>query len=220
MDIICLLFLIYINDLIYSQCDCRGNSCSSNCLDKASFVLFADATNLFVNAKSVEEAMTIINTVLNKIKLYLEANYLHINIDKSKFIHFMSPRQSCKDIAYYDIRFGADPLKKVNWIKFLGVIIDERLAWTRHIRFVTNKVRNSIISLYDMRKVIPKKMKSSVYNALVNSQLPYAISVWGGNASGDRLQPLFTLQKRALRNLYGLRRVSKHIKAHTKLIFK
>ena len=63
-------------------------------------------------------------------------------------------------------------------------------------------------------------MKSSVYNALVNSQLTYAITVWGGNATGDRLKPLFTLQKRALRNLYGLRRVSKHVKAHTKPIFK
>ena len=100
-----LLFLIYINDLIYSQCSCNSNTCSSNCLDAASFVLFADDTNLFVKAKSVEEATAIINAVLKKIKAYLEANYLHINIDKSKFIHFKSPRQNCDEIEY-DIRFG------------------------------------------------------------------------------------------------------------------
>ena len=63
-------------------------------------------------------------------------------------------------------------------------------------------------------------MKSSVYNALVNSQLSYAIQIWGGRADGDKLQHLFVLQKRAMRNLYGLRRVSKHIKAHTKPAFK
>ena len=215
-----LLFLLYINDLIYSQCSCEGNTCTSSCLDAASFLLFADDTNLFVNSETLEEAITTVNAVLKKIKLYLEANYLHINIGKSKFIQFKTPRQISNNIVHSDIEFGTEKLEKVKWIKFLGVIIDEHLSWTRHIRFVTNKVRNSIISLYDMRKVIPKKMKSSVYNALVNSQLTYAITVWGGNATGDRLKPLFTLQKRALRNLYGLRRVSKHVKAHTKPIFK
>jgi hypothetical protein len=34
-----LLFLIYINDLVSSQCNCKGNECKSNCLDVASFIL-------------------------------------------------------------------------------------------------------------------------------------------------------------------------------------
>ncbi len=49
--------------------------------------------------------------------------------------------------------------------------------------------------------------------------MSYAISVWGSYSNVDRLKPLFMLQKRALRNLYGIRRVSKHVKGHTKLIF-
>ena len=64
-----------------------------------------------------------------------------------------------------------------------------------------------------------KAFKKSVYNALLNSQLTYAITVWGGSLEGDLLKPLFLLQKRALRNLFGLRKVSKHIKAHTKRVF-
>ena len=70
-----------------------------------------------------------------------------------------------------------------------------------------------------MRKVVPKTMKNSIYNAVVNSHLSYGISIWGGSAAGDKLNPLFVLQKRALRNLFGIRRVSKFIKGHTKQVF-
>ena len=58
-----------------------------------------------------------------------------------------------------------------------------------------------------------------MYNALVNSQLSYAISVWGGSGSGDKLKPLFILQKRALRNIFSVKRVSTYIKGHTKSVF-
>ena len=46
-----LLFLLYINDLIYSQCTCNSSKCKSNCLEVASSILFADDTNLFVEAE-------------------------------------------------------------------------------------------------------------------------------------------------------------------------
>ena len=191
-----LLFLIYINDLIYSQCNCLGNSCTSHCLDQASFLMFADDTNLFVNAKSIAEAAEKINVIISKLKLYLEANYLHINVKKSKFIHFKTPRQEITDYSPL-IKFGNKSLQQTPHIKFLGVYITERLQWSKHIRFVENKVRNSISSLYEMRKVIPKSMKSSIYNALVNSQFSYAIQIWGGCTDGDKLNQLFILQKKS-----------------------
>ncbi len=185
----------------------------------ASFILFADDTNIFVNGKDTLDVITKINTILSKLKLYLKANFLHINLDKSKFMHFKTPREATRNEFDTDIRFGNTPLKKVESIKFLGVIIDERLNWKKHIQHVTCKVRGSIASLYDMRKVIPRKLKNSVYNSIVNSQLSYGISVWGSYYITDKLNPLFVLQKRALRNLFSIRKVSKYVKGHTKLIF-
>ena len=216
-----LLFLIYINDLVYSQCNCTTNKCTSNCLDVASFILFADDSNLFVSGKSIEEVIEKTNSILSKMKQYLEANFLHINVGKSKVIQFVSPNAKNIKIESSDqkIKFGDFELEQVNSIKFLGIIIDSKLSWEKHIKFVTNKVRNSISSLYSMRKIISDNMKNSVYNAIVNSQITYAISVWGGSASKDVLKPLFYLQKQALRNLFAIKRVSKHVKGHTKRIF-
>ena len=42
----------------------------------------------------------------------------------------------------------------------------------------------------------------------------------GAYSNIDRLKPLFILQKRALRNLFSIRRVSRFIRGHTKLIFR
>ena len=151
-----MLFLIYINDLVYSQCDCKSNCCESNCMDIASFILYADDTNLFVSGKTVDEVMDKVNNILGKLKLYFEANYLHLNIKKSKIIHFKSPRDNSLT-PNYNIKFNDKELEHKTEIKFLGVKIEERLSWVPHIRFVTNKVRCSIAHLYEMRRIIPKK---------------------------------------------------------------
>ena len=213
-----MLFLIYINDLIYSQCTCRTNRCSSDCLDKASFILFADDTNLFVDGKSPAEVVAKSNMILTRLKKYLEANYLHINVSKSKFLHFKPPRKKI-ETPVNQVMFGGKPLDCVEQIKFLGITIDHRLSWKNHIQTVINKVRCSIGQLYEMRKVIPKNLRTSIYNAIVNSQLSYAILVWGGYDHVDSLNQLFLLQKKALRNLFAIKKVSRFVKGHTKEVF-
>ena len=128
-------------------------------MEIASFILFADDTNVFVCDKSFDGAIVKINQILRKMKLYLEANYLHVNLIKTKFIHFQTPRQIGMEKYNYKIYFGNDKIKKTDNIKFLGVTINESLSWIKHIQFVTNKVRNSIAQLYEMRKLVPKTMK-------------------------------------------------------------
>ena len=86
-----LLFLIYINDLTNCLCTCQSPQCNQQCSEIASFILFADDTNLFLTGKSMKSVIDKANLVLSRIKPYLEANYLHINIKKSNFMHFTSP---------------------------------------------------------------------------------------------------------------------------------
>ena len=213
-----LLFLIYINDLVNSQCVCNKSKCTSNCLDIASFIIFADDTNLFIDGKTPQEAVNKANQVLDRLKLYLEANYLHINVSKSKYLHFKPPRKKVQ-LPETQIMFNGQPLDSVDDIRFLGVIIDHKLSWKKHVKTVTNKVRCSIGQLYNMSRVIPYKLRTTIYNAIINSQLSYAIPVWGGFDGHDSLQEIFLLQKRALRNLFSIKKTSLHVRGHTKKVF-
>ena len=87
------------------------------------------------------------------------------------------------------------------------------------MKYLGRKIASIVGSLWDMRKVINNNLRSSVYNALVNSHLSYGISVWGCGGSENKLKPLFVLQKKCLRNLFKIRRESKFVKGHTKTTF-
>ena len=72
-----LLFLLYINDLPNSFVNPR-----------VKFILYADDTNIFISCNTVEEGMILANKVLSNVKSYMMCNMLHINLDKSCFMHF------------------------------------------------------------------------------------------------------------------------------------
>ena len=120
-----LLFVIYVNDII---------SCMNNSIK---FVLFVDDTNIFINAPSSEELYLKANTLLQKLNQYIDANFLHINLKKSKFILFRSNRAKVDDIPLY---YDNYQLERVTSIKFLGIVISDTLVWDEHIRLITRRL--------------------------------------------------------------------------------
>ena len=72
-----LLFLIYINDLPLSS-------------SKLAFYLFADDTNIYYEAYSLDQLQSVVNKEWQKVKMWLDINKLSLNIDKTNFIIFKS----------------------------------------------------------------------------------------------------------------------------------
>ncbi len=79
-----LLFLIYSNDL-------------PNATSVLSFFLFADDTNIYLEADVLDGLIRSINKELCKVKSWLDCNKLAINIDKTNFVLFHSPRKKLLD---------------------------------------------------------------------------------------------------------------------------
>ena len=79
-----LLFLIYINGL-------------PNISNNAEFVLFADDTNIFVEAKNRMLAYENANKILKAVHLYMLVNKLHINMSKCCFIDFKPDKNVIPD---------------------------------------------------------------------------------------------------------------------------
>ena len=196
-----LFFILYVNDII---------SCAESSVE---FILFADDTNIFIYAPTSEELYCKANEVLRQLKPYIDANYLHINLKKSKYMHFRSNGQNTisKSVIYDNFR-----LEQVKTIKFLGIIISETLVWNEHIKSVTRKLSKITRSLYKIRRCILKAMLRNVYFALVNSQLMYGISIWGSGGSISNLGCLFSAQKKCIRSLFRVKRNSIMCPGHTK----
>ena len=62
-------------------------------------------------------------------------------------------------------------------------------------------------------------MLRNVYYALVNSQLMYGISIWGSGGSTSNLRCLFSAQKKCIRSLFRVKRISNMCPGHTKSSF-
>ena len=193
-----LLFLIYINDII-------------NSTELGHFVMFADDTNIFVSGKDENEAYRNANIVLRKVNKYMFENLLHINLNKSVYMHFRpnlnaSERLTCARTRQYGseniLKIADYKLKKVDKVKFLGVIIDDKLNWEPQIEHLAEKLNSSIIMIKRISKFIPKSEYMKIYDALFKSHLSYCISSWGG-IPDYKLKSVFAIQKRCIRLLFG-----------------
>ena len=91
-----LLFFIYINDL-------------PNVSKFLSFLLFEDDTNIYFKSHDLTRPQKIMNHELKKVKKWLDANRLALNIDKTNFVVFHPPHIKIPEPVF--IRFGR---KKLN----------------------------------------------------------------------------------------------------------
>ena len=189
---------LYINDIINSTA--LGN-----------FVLFADDTNIFIVGKTADEVYDRANIVLKEVYNYMIANQLHINMSKCRYMHFRprynnEDRQTCARARHYKseltLNLCGNKLIKVDKVKFLGVILDDKLNWEAHIDHLEAKLNSSIIMIKRIKKFIPESEYLNIYNALFMSHLTYCISCWGGVPS-YKLQKIFSIQKRCIRLLFG-----------------
>ena len=107
------LFLIYINDLPNV----------SKCL---TFFLFADDTNIYYESSELLSIQKIVNRELRKVRKWLEANRLALNIEKINFVLFHSNKR--KVTLQIFLKIGRRKIKEENYVKFLGVLLDSTLS--------------------------------------------------------------------------------------------
>ena len=92
---------------------------------------------------------------------------------------------------------------KSNKIKFLGVVIDEKLSWdAHHVKSLTKKLASCTGSINRVAASIPKTLYMNLYYTLFESYITYGITVWG-SIPNRKFNKLFNAQKKILRVLFG-----------------
>ena len=100
------------------------------------------------------------------------------------------------------IKIGETPIKKVSETKFLGIIIDDKLTCNPQIQYLRRKLFSSICILNLIKDSIPISLQIFLYHTIFESHLCYGITSWGG-VPESKLWPLFKIQKRCIRILFG-----------------
>ena len=112
-----LLFILYINNII-------------NCSEKLFIVLFADDTNLFLSCRDIMHLFDIANIELSKLSDWFKVNKLSLNVKKTNYILFGRKRLTLSETN--KICIDGQQIERVEYTKFLGVFIDEKLNWKKH----------------------------------------------------------------------------------------
>ena len=81
-------------------------------------------------------------------------------------------------------------------------MIDDKLTWEPQLQHLKVKLNSSINVIKRIIKFIPESEYHKLYDALFKSHLSYCISCWGG-VSINKLESLFSIQKRCVRLLFG-----------------
>ena len=84
---------------------------------------------------------------------------------KSHYMLFTRKRSIPEDI---EIKINNIAISRVKQVKFLGVIMDEKLTWKDHINYISRKISKCIAIMFELKfMVCNDTLKSLYYN------LPY-----------------------------------------------
>ena len=154
-----LLFLIYINDL---ERDVKSN-----------IKFFADDTMLFSIVKDPAISANDLNHDLNTIHQWAQQWKMEFNPDPSK--QATEVLFSCKKSSpqHPQLIFNGAAVANVNEQKHLGLILDSKLSFEKHLNEKIIKAKKNIGILKQLSKFLPLKTLDQIYKAFVRSHLDY-----------------------------------------------
>ncbi|GBM02815.1 hypothetical protein AVEN_51999-1 [Araneus ventricosus] len=104
---------------------------------------------------------------------------IKVNTDKCQAVYFTRRRKVPDPPKLYR--------KAVNWsteTKYLGVTLDSRLTYDKHITNINKKTRTAKDKLYpllDRNSKLSLKNKLLLYKTILRPIMAYASPVWGGS---------------------------------------
>ena len=94
--------------------------------------MFADDSSIFLQNNDIKKLFDAGNKELQLIDQWFVANRLSVNVSKTKYVLF-STVQSKLTTKKQALVLRQNKIEQVEFIKFLGVYIQEHLTWSRHI---------------------------------------------------------------------------------------
>ena len=170
------------------------------CFPDFKITAFADDTQIMVTGQSSEEIRTKAETAIATAQEWFTANSLKINPSKSEVMIFGGRRLTGQ--VSISVQEGSETkeIKTTNSMKILGVIVDDKLTYEKHINRIKQRTHRTISNLARTSHVLPLKSRRTLYDALVAPHFNYCDVVWHGisAAQSRSLQKTANFAARAL----------------------
>lgn len=142
-------------------------------------VAFADDLVLLTRGATIREAENFANLEMSKVSAWSKRNKVVFNEEKSKvMVISRRKRKEANDIKIY---LNNKPLEQVTTLKYLGIIIDDKLKFSQHISYVAEKCSKLIFSLSKSAKIswgLKHEALKTIYKGAILPLLLYGAPVW------------------------------------------
>lgn len=168
-------------------------------VNNASISLFADDAKLFMPVNN-ENDCKILQNELNIVNEYFKINCMKLNEKKTKMITF----HRCHLPIKFNYFLNDSPIERVDVIKDLGILLDEKLTYKCHINFIVSKAKSILawIKRYSYEFDDPWIVKR-LFETFVLPIIEYASHIWSPSVKSDIIR-IESIQKQFL--LFALRK--------------
>lgn len=187
-----ILFTLYVNELF-------------NLPSKGRIVAFADDTAIFYKDNNWKDLKQKAEEDLLMIKNWFDSKTLTINFNKTKYIAFTCHNYNFPtfdNLTIYNQNNGNITIENTEYIKYLGITIDQHLRWNKHVDTLIKKLRGVLFKFKSLKQILNEDNLKIAYYGLVQSLLQYGIIAWG-SVSRNYLQKLEIMQKRFLKLIFN-----------------
>lgn len=186
-----ILFILYVNDI-------------KDVVTLGNINLFADDTVLFVIADSIAEAYSVMKLELSKLTEWLKMKKLKLNVKKTKYMLITNKIRT----GHVDtLSIDGEVVEQVNVVKYLGVMVDEKLNFNEHIDYIIRKAASKYGMLCKINKFLSFDNKVMLYKTLVAPHFEYCASILF-LASKRQMTRMQTVQNRTMRLILGCDRMT------------
>lgn len=157
---------------------------------------FADDTAVLALHHNPATASRYLQDNLNKIEKWLKKWRIKANEAKSTHITYTMKRDTCPPVT-----LNGTQLAQLNDTKYLGIHLDRRLTWQKHIFAKRKQLGIKFKQMYWMigrKSELTLENKLLLYKAILKPTWTYGIQLWG-SASNSNLEILQRFQNKVLR---------------------
>ena len=155
-----LLFNFFINDLLLF-------------IEKAEICNFADDNTLYCCSDSLEKVIKSLEEAVSDCLSWFSLNRLVANPDK-----FQCMFLGANNVSGLSLSVGKSKVAANDYVKLLGVYIDNNLKFDVHIESLCKKANQKVRSLYRIRKYLSVNQTKTLCNAYVLSYFNYCPLIW------------------------------------------
>ena len=125
---------------------------------------------------------------------WFRANKLSLNVSKTNYVLFYT-KSVCTKL---ELKIGDMTVERKPYVKFLGILVDEHLDWSEHIKLCKAKLSSSLYAINAAKKYLNSSQLLMLYNALIYPYLTYGVLLWGSTHK-TLTNKINVIQKKAVR---------------------